>query len=272
MTDRDARIVFDPANETMDVDFSNFDFTDSTCVDRFYDEIEQKIARSGSDRWYFLVNLNGTRIEPDAWMRYAKRGRLLNEEHGLGSVRYDASEATHNEIIARANSESFDANLFEARDDAIARIAELRAAAPKRFPMKARVPSKWGEDEFRARTTLHHDQRIMEADFSDFTFETLGDVHDFYDFLDHEMRITGRRWFFMVNYRNTRIMPEVWGAFANRGKKLNMDFSLGSVRYDASPETKREIAERANSEAFDPNLCPSRDAAFERVNEMRQSA
>ena len=272
MSDRDARITFDPSTETMDVDFSDFDFTDSACVNRFYDEIEDRIAKSGSDHWYFLVNLNGTRIEPDAWMTYARRGRLLNENHGLGSVRYDASEATHNEIISRANSENFDANLFEERDGALARIAALRAAAPKRFPMKARVASTWGEDEFRRRMTLHHDQRIMEADFSDFTFATLGDVHDFYDFLDHEMRVTGMKWFFMVNYCNTRIMPEVWGAYANRGKKLNMDFSLGSVRFDASPETRREIAERANSEAFDPNLCPSRDAAFARVNEMRVSA
>ena len=67
-------------------------------------------------------------------------------------------------------------------------------------------------------------------------------------------------------------MPEAWGAFANRGKKANLKHSLGTVRYDASPETAEEIRRKADSEAFDPNLCASREAALRRVAVMREAA
>lgn len=266
------RIAFRPETETMAVDFSGLDFETAGMVDAVYDEIERLIAASGDDRWYFLVNLSGARIQPGAWMRYTQRGRLLNERHSLGSVRFDASDETRREIEARADSEAFDANLFADRPAAEARIEELRAAAPRRFKPKPRPKSEWGADEFARRTTLHQALSVMEADFSNFTFATLGDVHDFYDHLDHTMRVTGRKWFFLVNLQGARIMPEVWGAYAARGKKLNHDFSLGSVRFDASEETAAEIRRRANTEAFDPNLCPGREAALARIEEMRAEA
>lgn len=263
------RISFDAATETMEADFSDFVFEDAAMTDAFYDEIERLIAASGDDRWYFLVNLNGARIEPAAWMTYGARGRRLNEEHSLGSVRFDASEETKREIERRAEAEEFDANLCETREQAVERIAHLRSIAPKRFRIQPRIPSQWGREEFARRVTLHEDLQAMEADFSDFTFETPGDVHDFYDYLDHAMRVTGKKWFFVVIYSNTRIMPEVWGAFHNRGKKLNMDFSLGSVRVDPSPETAAEIERRANTDEFDPNLFTTRDAAFARIRAIR---
>ncbi|MGB0508119.1 MAG: hypothetical protein ACPGGK_18185 [Pikeienuella sp.] len=268
ISDRD-RISFDPKNETMEVDFTGRNFTTMADVHAFYDMTEEMIRAQEGDKWYFLVNLNDTKIQPEAWVTYGKRGRLLNEAFSLGSVRFDASDATKREIAARANSEEFDANLFEDREGAIKRIAYLRSIAPKRFPMKKRPKSEWGVEEFARRTTIHDQLGIMEADFSDFTFATLGDVHDFYDHLDDRMRVTGKKWFFLVNYMNTKIMPEVWGAFANRGKKLNMDFSLGSVRYDASEDTAKEIARRANTEEFDPNLFAVRDDALARIAELR---
>lgn len=270
MTNSDRnRFSFDPENETMEVDFTGRNFTTVEDVNAFYDLAEQMIRAQDGDKWYFLVNLNDTKIQPEAWMTYAKRGRLLNEAFSLGSVRFDASDATKKEIASRANSEEFDANLFADRDGAIARIAYLRSIAPKRFPMKKRPKSEWGVEEFARRTALHDELQIMEADFSDFTFATLGDVHDFYDHLDDRMRVSGRKWYFLVNYMNTKIMPEVWGAYANRGKKLNLDFSLGSVRYDASDATAKEIARRANTEEFDPNLCATRDDALARIANLR---
>ena len=266
-----TRIFFDAGRETMEVDFSGLSFLTAEEVDRIYDAIEDLIANSGDDKWYFLVNLQDTRIDSTAWLTYARRGRLLNEKHSLGSVRYDASPATQAEIASRAGAEDFDANLCPDRDSALVRIAELRAAAPKRFRVKSRPKSEWGEEEFASRTRLYPEIEVMEADFSDFQFRTIGDVHDFYDYLDHRMRVTGKRWFFLVNYQGTRIDSDVWYAFAARGKKLNRDFSRGSVRYDASPETAAEIAERANTESFDPNLFASRDDALGRIEEMKRA-
>lgn len=263
------RISFDADTETMEADFSDLVFTDEDMVNAVYDMIEAQIAASGDDRWYFLVNLHGCRIEPMAWMRYGQRGRLLNEAHSLGSVRFDPSDDTKREIARRADTEEFDANLFDNRDGAIARIAELRAKAPKRFRIKPRGRSEYGPEEFEARATLVEDLQVLEADFSNFSFNTPADVHDFYDHLDHIMRASGRKWFFLVNYDGARIDSSVWVDYHRRGKKLNEDFSLGSVRYDASPETAAEIQRRANTEAFDPNLFTNREDALARIAEMR---
>ena len=253
----------------MDVDFSDLRFDNAATVDQVYDRIETLIDGSGDDKWYFLVNLQGAEIDSSAWMRYGYRGRHLNVDHSLGSVRYDACAETQAEIAARAGAEDFDANLCPDRESALARIAYLRSVAPKRFKMKPRPKSQYSEADFAARVTLHHELDVMEADMSGMRFDTLGDVHEFYDYVDHELRVLGRKWFFLISYQNTVIADEVWPAFAGRGKKLNKDFSVGSVRFDTSEETADEIRCRANTEAFDPNLCCSRESALKRIEEMR---
>ncbi|CUH75453.1 hypothetical protein [Tropicibacter naphthalenivorans] len=62
----DPRIRFDPDRQIMEADFSDFHFDSSATVNRFYDRIEDRIRGSGEDLWFFLVNLNGTRIDPPA--------------------------------------------------------------------------------------------------------------------------------------------------------------------------------------------------------------
>lgn len=265
------RIRFFSELEVMEADFSGMTFSDSAMVDRVYDEIEALIAMSGDDKWYFLVNLQGARIDSQAWMRYGYRGRRLNEAHSLGSVRYDASPAAQAEIASRADAEDFDANLCPDRDSALARIAEMRLKAPKRFRIKPREKSGHSQEEFARRVRFYEALEVMEVDFSDFYFRNLGDVHDFYDYLDHELRISEKRWFFLVNYYGTRIDSDVWYAYAARGKKLNRDFSRGSVRYDTSDATAAEIRRRADTEEFDPNLCASREDALRRIDEMKRS-
>lgn len=266
-----ARIRFHPEIEVMEADFSGLRFTAEETVDRVYDFIEEKIAETGEDKWYFLVNLQDVHIDSAAWLRYGRRGRKLNEAHSLGSVRFDASPETQAEIAARAEAEDFDANLCPDRMTALDRITTIRAAAPKRFRAGPRPKSEHGRAEFTRRVTLHEDIEVMEADFSRFHFRTAGDVHDFYDHLDHVMRTSGRRWFFLVNYEGARIDAEVWSAYAARGKKLNKDFSRGSVRYDASPQTAAEIRARAETEAFDPNLCASRADALARIAALKRA-
>ena len=268
----EERIQFHPALEVMEADFSELHFNDSDTVDFVYDRIEDMIAKSGDDKWYFLVNLQGAWIDSAAWMRYGYRGRQLNEAHSLGSVRYDACAETQAEIASRAGAEDFDANLCPDRESAMARIAYLRSVAPKRFKMNPRPKSKYSEADFAKRVTLHHDLDVMEANMAGMHFETLGDVHEFYDFVDHELRPLRRKWFFLVSYQGTIIEDDVWPAFAGRGKKLNKDFSLGSVRFDTSEETAEEIRWRANTEAFDPNLCCSRETALQRIAELRVEA
>jgi hypothetical protein len=263
------RLQFDDELEVMEVDFSDLTFGSTQEVNELYDFIESRIADTRK-KWFFLVNYRNCHIEPDAWFAFGHRGKLLNKASSLGSVRYDASKAAQAEIKERAEVEKFDANLCASREEGLARIAELRAALPKRpAPHHHAAAAKVDYD---SRVSFDAARQIMEVDFSDFTFATAADVNAFYDYVDHQLWKRANRWYFLVNYRNTHIEPDAWGAFAHRGKRVNLRYSLGSVRYDTSPETADEIRRKANTDSFDPNLCNLREAGLARIAEMRAQA
>ena len=46
----------------------------------------------------------------------------------------------------------------------------------------------------RERVIMHEDIGTMEADFSDLTFATVGQVDEFYDEADRRLEASGRRW------------------------------------------------------------------------------
>lgn len=123
--------------------------------------------------------------------------------------------------------------------------------------------------EIESRISFLHDLMIMEVDFGDIAFETSDDVNAFYDVVDELVEETGQRWFFMVNYKGCKIDPNAWMTFAHRGKKVNLNYSLGTVRYDARERTGEEILEKSKSENFDANLLDSRENAVSRVAELR---
>ncbi len=60
-------------------------------------------------------------------MQFAKRGKALNLGGSLGSVRYEAGAATEADIRLRAESQGFRPNIRNTRDEALARIAEIKA-------------------------------------------------------------------------------------------------------------------------------------------------
>lgn len=122
------------------------------------------------------------------------------------------------------------------------------------------------------RIRFLEDLDIMEVDFSNLVFNTTAEVNLVYDCIEKLVQKTDRKWFFMVNYNNTRIQPEAWFQYAVRGKSLNVSSSLGSVRFDAAEPTRLEIEKRAKSEDFNPNLVSTREEALERINEMRAEA
>ncbi|HSF91775.1 MAG TPA: hypothetical protein VLA51_06180 [Paracoccaceae bacterium] len=262
-----ARIQFLPELDIMEVDFSDFTFQDAADVDAFYDTLETRIAVTQQEKWFFMVNLQGCRIMPDAWVRYSVRGKNLNVRHSAGSVRYDASEETAREIARRANTENFDANLCYDRNTALARIAELREKNPIKKPLK--VTTRYTVEDFAPRLSFDEKHGVMDVDFSNFRFENSADVNAFYDYIEDRLRRTGRKWYFVVNYRGTYIDPIAWINYGVRGKRINLAYSLGSVRYNTSPETASEIRARANTEQFDPNLCASHESALTRVREMQ---
>ena len=127
MTDRtnSERITFHEAIEAMEVDFSNLTFADEAQVDAFYDEVGRRLAETGR-RWFFLVIYTDCVIVPDAWDRFAERGKRANVDHGRGSVRVDAKAQTRQAIRQRAGQESFRANIFDTRDQALLALGEMR--------------------------------------------------------------------------------------------------------------------------------------------------
>lgn len=261
----DARISFHDDIQTMEANFSDFHFGDSAIVNAFYDRLEARIAETGEELWFFLVNLNGTRIDPDAWTAYSRRGRALNGAHSMGSVRFDASPETRRQIIRAANTEAFDPNLFTNREEALARISEFES---KRRKKHIHDPN-YVQADFVRRLNFDAEKVIMDVDFSHFTFHHSRDVNDFYDYIEERIIESDRRWFFLVNLNGCEILPAAWGQYALRGKRLNEAGSLGSVRYAAGSETEEDIRMRAETAGFRPNIRNTREEALELIEELR---
>jgi len=116
-----------------------------------------------------------------------------------------------------------------------------------------------------SRLSLDTATGIMELDFSDFEFSSSALVDDYFDLVDRAAMSSGRQWYVLVNLRNCHVWPEAWIAFAHRGRKINVNYSLGTVRYvDAGGEDDTTSADR--------HAEPSREAALTRIDEMKRAA
>ncbi len=263
--DMNRRIVFHDDVQVMEADFSNFHFDSSAVVNAFYDRLEARIADTGEELWFFMVNLNNTRIDPAAWTAYSRRGRALNLAHSMGSVRFDASDETRQQIVRAANTEAFDPNLFSDRDAALDRLASL----PSKRRAKIVHDANYVLSDFVRRISFDDETTIMHVDFSHFTFHHSRDVDDFYDYIEERIIESDKRWFFLVNLNGCQILPAAWVQYALRGKRLNKAGSLGSVRYAAGSETEEDIRMRAETAGFRPNIRNTREEALDLIEEMR---
>jgi hypothetical protein len=129
--------------------------------------------------------------------------------------------------------------------------------------------TKLGRDESRYddRIRFFEELQIIEVDFSDIEFTSSKSVNDFYDRLDQLIESSGERWYIIVNYHHCSIWPEAWIAFAHRGKKVNVSYSLGTVRYfDASADDDDSLL------LSDPELLTSRDEALAHIEQLRRTS
>lgn len=124
--------------------------------------------------------------------------------------------------------------------------------------------------EYANRIQMLKDAETIEVDFSNFEFSSAKVVNDFYDVIDETVETTGRTWYFLVNYRDCRVWPEAWVAFAHRGKKVNVNYSLGTVRY-VEQETTDGSKGLRESDRLDPDMFNSREEAVARIQEMRRT-
>lgn len=128
------------------------------------------------------------------------------------------------------------------------------------------------ELQYGARIHFFPELEVMEVDFSDVTFDNSAMVDEFYDEIHRRIEETGKNWFFLINYRNCRIFELAWIRFAQRGKRINLAHSRGSVRYAVQESLGQTIEASAKAENFDPNLFDSREEALAEIGRMRTAA
>jgi hypothetical protein len=252
------------------IDLTDLVLQDSASVGELYDMLERHASET-SKKWFFLINYLNCTIYPEAWVTFANRGKKFNLAFSLGSVRYNTEDEISGEILRRAGNEQFDANLAANRKAALAKLDKMRADYfRKHLEPKPIEPALLAE--FDRRISFDHDANIMEVDFSDFVFTDSRIVNAFYDVIGRRIIETGRdKWFFLVNYRNCEVHPEAWIAHANRGKRKNNAYSLGTTRYAASGSAATSIRKRAGVETLDPYMFPTREEALRKIEEMRRS-
>lgn len=124
---------------------------------------------------------------------------------------------------------------------------------------------------FAQRVSLLAVDRIVEVDFSDFAFASSEAVNAFHDVIDAIVEEAGGQWYFMVNFRNCRIEPEAWGAFALRGSRTNKKHSLGTVRYAVPVDAKKDLIEQETGAAASA-MFRSRQAAIDYLRKERAAA
>ena len=120
------------------------------------------------------------------------------------------------------------------------------------------------------RIILHEDIGALEADFSGMRFTAEAEVDAFYDAADARLAATGKRWYFLVNYTDCLIEPQVWDRFSARGKNTNIRHGLGTVRVGTSASARETIKQQAQREFFRANIYDSRDQAILALGEMRK--
>lgn len=265
LSDIDSRIVFHDDLQIMEVSFKDAHLSNSLEVNQFYDRIEERIAQTGEGLWFFLVNYCNSRIDEEAWFAFSHRGMDLNNAHSMGSVRFDASEITRRQIERDAGTENFNPNMFFDRESALARLQSL----PSKRRQKIVMAPSFQRKDWDWRIEFKPEDQIMQVDFSNFSFEHSRDVTDVYDFIESQIKPTDRKWYFLINYDGTRIQSPAWIEYAARGKKLNQEFSLGSVRYAPGSETEADIRLRAESQGFRPNIRNTYAEAYQLIGEMK---
>ncbi|MGB0748509.1 MAG: hypothetical protein ACPGO3_07160 [Magnetospiraceae bacterium] len=150
-------------------------------------------------------------------------------------------------------------SVYEAGDE-----PEISAAPP---------PPPEQKSEYDDRIQLHQDLEIMEIDFSDFVFNSSATVNAFYDAIENQLEAhEGRSWYFMVNYKKCSIWPEAWVAFAHRGKKIKVNFSLGTLHFIEKDPEEQSAHDKPLADSYDPDMCDSRQEALNRIAALKKSA
>ncbi|WP_373355451.1 hypothetical protein [Pseudoroseicyclus sp. CXY001] len=258
-----GRLSFHEAVEIAELSYRGLDIATSAEANALFDALERRLAETGEALWFFLLDQRDYRVEPSAWMAFARRGSDLRAAHAQGLARWDDSAITARQIARTAGTDLADPTLFASREAA---WAHLRSLPSKRRHRIEHVPNLRPED-IRARITTDPGEGLMEVDLSGLTFAHSRDVADVFNEIEAQIRASGHKWWMLMNYERTRIEPPAWVAYTLRSDELRERYVMGAVRYAPDAETEADIRRRAESRAR-PNIRNSRAEALERLDEM----
>lgn len=259
------RITVHEGAQIVEIDFTGLYFHTTADVNAFYDYVETRIQETGEPQWFFMVNTQDYRVDGAAWFAFTRRGRDLNEGHGMKTVRYDADPATLKQIALAKGTERENPNLFGSRDEA---LAHLKSLPSKRRERLAHTPN-FTKDAFLRRLHFDHDAGILEIDLSGMSIEHSRDVNDLHNWAEEAIRATRHKWWVIFNYEGTRIQSPAWVQFSLRSDAFNETYSMGSVRYAMGSETEADKRLRYEAKTTRPNIRNTRAEALARLKEMQ---
>lgn len=115
--DYSRRLRFLNEIDVVEISLAAMEFTSSQMVNAFYDVVDT-VIKGTRQKWYFIVDYQGCRIWPEAWVAFAHRAKILHATHALATVRHAAS----------GHVRGGDPDFLDSRADAITRIKAIRAS------------------------------------------------------------------------------------------------------------------------------------------------
>lgn len=261
----DHRIIVHEGPQIVEIVFQGLYFHTSADVNAFYDHVETRISDTGEAQWFFMVNTQDYRVDGDAWFAFTRRGLDLNEGHGMKTVRYDASEDTVAQIARAKGTERANPNLFGSRKEA---MDYLKSLPSKRRARLMHSPN-FIQSDFLRRLSFDHETGVLHVDLSGMRFAHSRDVNDVHNWIEQEIRATRHKWWVIFNYEGTRIDSPAWVQFSLRSDEFNKTYAMASVRYAMGAETETDKRMRYEAKSTRPNIRNTRQAALERIEELR---
>ncbi|MEM9350285.1 MAG: hypothetical protein AAGA47_08490 [Pseudomonadota bacterium] len=263
----DARIKVHEAAEVLELDLAGLVFRESAHANAWYDRLEARIAETGEPLWFFLVKASDYRVWDEAWFAYTRRGKECHAAHSMGTVHVDESDLTRQQIERTKGTDLYDPNLFASRDAA---WEDLKQRPSKRRERVVHVPS-YRRFAFTKRFIFRPKEQRLDIDFSGVNMAHSRDVHDIYNWLEHAIRATEQKWWFLIDYTGFRIQSGAWVAYDQRKTACEAALSLGTVRYAAGAETETDIRLRMESRGTRPNIRNTREEALARLKEIQSA-
>ena len=264
----DQRIPLHEAAEILEIDLCGLVFESSAHANAYYDRLEARIAESGEALWFFLVNNTDYRVWDEAWFAYTRRGKECYAAHSMATVHVDDSDLTRKQLARTRGTDLYDETLFA---DRAAAWAALAAKPSRRRERLVHVPS-YRRFSFIKRFVFRPTEDRLDIDFSGVNMAHSRDVHDIYNWLEHAIRATRRKWWFLIDLTGFRIQSGAWVAYDQRKSACEGAHALGTVRFAPGAETETDIRLRMESRGKRPNIRNTRTEALERLAELRQKA